>query len=345
MKITLIAFTKKGANICLKLTDCLREKGHQTTGFSKYDCNGLNLVEDSLYDFTKKAFKKGGAIVYIGAVGIAVRAIAPFIRSKAQDPAIVVVDEAGEYAIPVLSGHLGGANDLAGDIAKLIGGKAVITTATDINNVFAVDVWAQKSHLHIDNVENIKYISSAVLNEEKVGFYSDFPVDGGLPRFLTNGEADTGIYIYDSIVGKRYGHPFSKTLFMSPKQFVVGIGCRKGTKKEILAEVFLETLSKLNIMPNLVRDIATIDIKREERAIICLCEKYQYVLNVYNSDELFKATGNFTTSEFVKRITGVDNVCERAAFLASNAGEFVLRKTAKNGITIAVAVKGWRCSF
>ncbi|WP_010249600.1 cobalt-precorrin 5A hydrolase [Acetivibrio cellulolyticus] len=345
MKITLVAFTKKGANICLKLTNCLREKGHQTTGFSKCNCHDLNLLENNLYDFTKKAFETSSAIVFVGAIGIAVRAIAPFIISKAQDPAVIVVDELGEHVIPILSGHLGGANELAIDLAELLEGKAVITTATDINNVFSVDIWAKKHDLHIDNIENIKHISSAILNGQKMGFYCDFPVDGGLPIFLTNENADAGIYIYNSTGSKRNTLPFQNTLFMRPRQFIVGIGCRKGTEKGILEEVFLETLSKLSILPCLVKSVATIDIKKEENAITYLCEKYRYELKVYNSEELSKVKGDFTASEFVRSVTGVDNVCERAAYLASDAGEFVLRKTVERGITIAVAVKSWRCSF
>lgn len=234
---------------------------------------------------------------------------------------------------------------MAIDLAELLEGKAVITTATDINNVFSVDIWAKKHDLHIDNIENIKHISSAILNGQKMGFYCDFPVDGGLPIFLTNENADAGIYIYNSTGSKRNTLPFQNTLFMRPRQFIVGIGCRKGTEKGILEEVFLETLSKLSILPCLVKSVATIDIKKEENAITYLCEKYRYELKVYNSEELSKVKGDFTASEFVRSVTGVDNVCERAAYLASDAGEFVLRKTVERGITIAVAVKSWRCSF
>lgn len=345
MKITLIAFTKKGAGLCYKLTKHLSEKGYDTIGFSKYNFNGLNYPDGNIYDFTKNSFKTSCAIVYVGAIGIAVRAVAPFIISKSQDPGVVVVDEKGEYVIPILSGHLGGANELAVCIAELIKAKALITTATDINNMFAVDLWAKKNGLYIDNVENIKYVSSAILKGQKIGFYCEFPLDGKLPNFLTSKEAEAGICIYDSIVSKKEIFNFKKVLFMRPKKFVVGAGCRKGTDESIFEGLFLETLSKLNIPAYLVKCISTIDIKKEEKAIKSLCEKYRYQLKIYSSGELSMARGDFTPSKFVKRITGVDNVCERAAFLASDAGEFILRKTAKNGITIAVAVKKWRCRF
>lgn len=345
MKITLVAFTKKGANICYKLTNFLREKGHHAIGFSKYNHDGLNLLDNTLHDFTKIAFDKSNAIVYVGATGIAVRAIAPFIISKDQDPAVIVVDEAGQHVIPILSGHLGGANELAVDIARLLDGRAVITTATDLNNVFSVDVWAKKHDLHIDNIENIKQISSAILNRSNVGFRCDFPVDGELPGILTKEDTGVGIYIHNSLVNKSEDMPFGKTLFLRPKQFVVGIGCRKNTNKDLLEDVFLEALSKLSIPPYLVKTIGSIDIKKDEKAVTCLCDKYKYQLKVYSCEELSQATGDFTPSEFVQSVTGVDNVCERAAFLGSDKGELIMKKTVKNGITIAVAAKSWRCSF
>jgi cobalt-precorrin 5A hydrolase len=344
MKITLIAFTKKGADICYKLTTCLSNEGHDTEGFSKYNCHDLNLLETNIYDFTEKVFKKDHAIVYIGAVGIAVRAIAPFVISKAKDPAVIVVDEAGEYVIPILSGHIGGANELAFKIAELINGRPVITTATDINNVFSVDVWAKKNDLYIENIENIKHISAALLDEQRVGFCSDFPVEGEIPNFLKWEKADTGIYIYNSLERKEHHH-CTKMLLLTPKRFVVGIGCRKGIEEDIFEEVFFKILSGQNILPCLVKCIATIDIKKEEKAIISLCEKYGYRLKTYSRDELLSANGNFTSSEFVRSITGVENVCERAAFLASDKGELILRKTINNGITIAAAARSWRCRF
>ena len=347
MKITVIAFTKKGADICKELTKSLVEKGHDAKGFSKYNCNDLFLVEEDIYSFTKKAFETSTALVYIGAIAIAVRAIAPVIVSKDKDPAVIVVDELAEHVIPILSGHIGGANKLAKQIASLIEGKTVITTATDINDVFAIDLWAKENDLRIDNIENIKHVSSSLLHGDKVGFYSEFPVDGKIPSVFNSQQkdVDVGVCIYNSMLKNTKVLPFKKTLFMTPKNFVVGIGCKRDTNEKVLEQLVLKTLLDLNIPIDLVVSIATIDIKKEELAIISLCEKYNYQLKVYSNKELSKAEGEFTRSEFVKNITGVDNVCERAAFLASDRGEIVLKKTVENGIAIAVFAKKWRCVF
>ncbi|MEN8904348.1 MAG: cobalt-precorrin 5A hydrolase [Clostridiales bacterium] len=347
MTITLVSFTKRGGLICSKITNRLRESGHHAIGYSKYESQCLLLLKDKLYDFTKTAFDKSKGIVFIGAVGIAVRAIAPFIYSKDKDPAVIVVDEAGKYIIPILSGHLGGGNEIANEIADILKGQVVITTATDINNKFAVDVWATKNNLHIENVENIKYISAAILNNEKIGFYCDYPVEGLIPSFFTNLNMEIGICICD-YMGKKpdnINKKFDKTLIMRPKRFFVGIGCRKGIDSEKLEEFFIEVLDEMNIPKYLVSNIATIDIKKEERSIVNLCCKYGYLLKTYTSQQLREVKGEFTSSEFVKNNVGVDNVCERAAYLASNNGNLILRKRVKNKITIAIAVYEWRCSF
>ncbi len=345
MKITLISFTKKGACICKKLTDFLGEMGHKAIGYSKYVRDDLLLFEENVNDFTRKAFVSSNAMIFVGATGIAVRAIAPLLKSKAKDPAVIVINETGEYVIPILSGHVGGANKLSESIANFLGAKAVITTATDINNIFSVDMWATENALYIDNTGNIKHISAALLNERKIGFFCDFPINGELPDFLTFEKADFGICIYNSLSGYLDKPPFLETLFLQPRQFVVGVGCRKGIDADVLEEVFLDALKIKKIPQYLVSIIATIDIKKKEEAIIRLYEKYEYELKTFSSKELLKVKGEFSSSKFVRSVTGVDNICERAALLACNQGNLILRKTSKSGITIAIAVKNWRCSF
>jgi len=341
----LISFTQKGSLLCKRLADYLKEEGHSAAAYSKYGGGELLQMEDNLNVFTGKAFENSNSIIFIGAAGIAVRAIAPFLKNKASDPAVIVINETGEYVIPILSGHLGGANKLSERLACFLGGRAIITTATDINGVFSVDVWAKENGLHIFNIENIKHISAALLNGQKIGFRCDFPVEGELPEFFTKGTTDSGIYIYDHEKQNADKPPFKNTLFLCPKLFAVGVGCRKGILEELLEEVFLETLAAENIPKNLVCSVATIDIKKEEEAIIRLCDKFRYSLKFYTNEELMEAKGSFSSSEFVRAVTGVDNVCERAAILASDHGKLIVGKTIRSGVTAAIAVKTWRCSF
>ena len=135
MTCAYLAFTSKGLALARKLAAA------QPGAVARCGENGVTLA-----NWTAAQFAQSDAIVFVGAVGIAVRAIAPHCRSKATDPAVVVLDECGRFAIPLLSGHLGGANDLARRLAKACGAVPVITTATDANGVFAVDEWAKHQH-------------------------------------------------------------------------------------------------------------------------------------------------------------------------------------------------------
>jgi cobalt-precorrin 5A hydrolase len=345
MKITMVSFTRKGALLSRELADDLKEDGHCIGAYSKYGGYGLLPLEKDLKEFTKEAFAGSQALVFIGAAGIAVRAIAPYLNSKASDPAVIVIQEDGEFVIPILSGHIGGANALAERIAGFLGGRAVITTATDVNGVFAADLWAKENDLHIMNIESIKHISAALLNSQSVGFRCEYPVDGEMPGFFTKGEAVSGIYILGPENRQTEKPPFENTLFLRPKQYTVGIGCRKGIPADLLEEVFLGILNAMDISPSLVQSVATIDLKKEEEAILRLCEKFGYKLKIYSKEELMAAEGRFSSSEFVRTITGTDNVCERAALLASDQGKLALGKTAGSGVTVAIAVKTWRCGF
>ncbi len=281
-------------------------------------------------------------LVFVGAAGIAVRAIAPFIKSKQTDPAVVVVDEKGEFAIPILSGHLGGANKYSMQIATILGAQAVITTATDINNVFAIDVWAKENDFFCYNTEAIKHVSATLLKGEKVGFYSDFPTKNVLPPFFAQDAKEVGIYITNNITAKS---PFDKTLFLIPKSYVLGIGCRKDIDEYLFEKTLLEFLKKNNIEIHLISAAVSIDLKKDEKAIVEFCKKYKIDFFTYSASELQSAEGEFTQSDFVKNVTGVDNVCERSLALHTGSNNFLIKKTAINGATFAVIKKDTEVEF
>lgn len=146
MNIRLICFTSAGARVCERIRNNLAALGHECEGYKKGSFSGgegLSETPLSLKEWTGDSFSSQDALIFVGAVGIAVRAIAPFVKSKAADPACIAVDEKGLYVIPLLSGHIGGANELAEELAQGLGALAVITTATDLNGIFAVDQWAR----------------------------------------------------------------------------------------------------------------------------------------------------------------------------------------------------------
>lgn len=327
MKLYIISFTEKGDI----LNDLISSRflNYQVYSYPKRN------KRESLSIWTETAFNEGDAIIFIGAVGIAVRAISPYVKNKAEDPAVVVCDELGKYVIPILSGHIGGANALSMKIAQEIGAMPVITTATDINNVWAVDNWAVKKGFKILNIENIKYISAALLKGKKVGIVSDIFVDKKeLPTNVVMNETDTecGI-VLSPYVKNIYKH----TLNLIPKSICIGVGSRKDSDENSLINLLNDVLSENNIDIYSIKEIATIDIKAKEKSIQKLCEYVGVNLKCFSATELNKVVGDFTKSDFVKKITGTDNVCEKSAVLLSN-GRIVVSKTIGNGVTLALAI-------
>jgi len=278
------------------------------------------------------AFSTHEALVFIGAVGIAVRAIAPHIRAKTRDPAVVVLDETGTYAIPILSGHLGGANDLALALARELGALPVVTTATDLHGSFAVDSWARRQGLQVVNPQRIKWISARILAGETVRLKSLYPIAGSPPAQVVFADED-----YDILVGHR-SRGRSEALRLVPACVTAGIGCRRGTTEEAVSAAVEEALRKSGCHPAALRDAASIDLKADEPGLLAFCAGRGISLHTYRAEELAGVAGSFSSSAFVRRTTGVDNVCERAAVLACG-GRLISRKEALNGVTVALALR------
>lgn len=331
-KIAIVAFTENGK----KIQDDIKK------GFS--DCEFITYEKpERLRSFTDRAWKESGAIIFVSATGIAVRMIAPLVKAKDKDPAVVVIDDGAKHVISLLSGHLGGANALTEKIAELLGSDPVITTSTDVNDKFAVDVWTEENGLYIINKIMIKFISSAILRGEKPGFVSELQVEGKIDKDLmqiNTGEKkeslpETGIVVSVDQEKK----PFKKTLNAVPKIITLGLGCRKNKDPDEFEESVLKILREQKISIKAVRKMASIDLKKDEECMLRFSEKYEIPFETYTADELNTVEGSYQASDFVKKITGTDNVCERSAKKASTGsnGEIILKKESYNGMTMAIA--------
>ena len=328
--IGIIAFTKAGCALAKKLADGLGLGSGSVCGPARFaDELGIDAY-GSLDAWTQAHFTTDDALIFVGASGIAVRAIAPHVRDKFSDPAVVSVDEAGRFVVPLLSGHVGGANELAREVAAITGGQAAVSTATDVNGLFAVDEWAARHGFAILERSIAKEISAALLDGRPVGFKSDFELDEK-PSGVTEGAADIGFVVSldDSAM------PFPRTLHLVPRVATVGVGCRKGTDPSALEQAVADALAEANVSAKAVTTIASIDVKKDELAILELASKMGWSPVFYTADELAAVPGEFSSSDFVKRTVGVDNVCERAA--CASGGELVLGKQAGGGITVAIA--------
>ncbi len=297
-----------------------------------------------LNDWAREMFAAMDALIFIGATGIAVRAIAPLVQDKFYDPAVLVMDELGQFCIPLLSGHVGGANELAETISRLIGSQAVITTATDVNHQFAVDVFARKNGLKIADRELAKEISAELLTGRKVGFFTDFLWNGTLPKGLCEGQfRDRNIQITintDSLKDRSETCSGEKDILrLVPPVIILGIGCRKGTPAGQIQAAIHQLLKEQNLHPLSIAAVATIDLKKEEPGLLAAAKALQIPVICYSSEELAAVPGDFAESAFVKQITGVGNVCERAALKAARerGGYLVCHKTVYDGVTVAAA--------
>ena len=362
VKISMICFTENGHRIQERLAAGLREKGYQVVLFgmdrhtqkagggiyadhdADRDAGSLlkPVLKGTLSSWTGEQFQEADGIVFIGACGIAVRSIAPFIRDKRTDPAVVSIDETGRFAVPLLSGHLGGANALAKTAAEILGACPVITTATDLNRKFAVDLFAAENGLMIDDMKAAKEISADILAGEPVGFFSEFPIvaenekeTDWIPKGCRREKAEKNIRI---TVKEREPDWAEEDLILRPRALCLGVGCRRGIETKRLKDTVFQALAKANLSPAAVKTLATIDLKSDEKAIRQLAEERGWELRLFSAEELNAVQGSFSGSDFVQKTVGVDNVCERAALAALPGGRLVMEKKAENGVTAAAAV-------
>jgi cobalt-precorrin 5A hydrolase len=266
MKIAFIAFSACGA-VLMERAAANKEEDWEISGYiaGRHLDDTAFVPFDSVYELTARLFPAVDALLFIGACGIAVRAIAPHLKSKLTDPAVVVCDETGRFAISLLSGHAGGANRLAEQIARCIGATPVITTASD---------------------------SHSLMENEK-----------------------------------------------QPQNLVLGIGCRRGLPAEVIERAVTILLWDRKIPLIRVCEAATIDVKQDEKGLLGFAKTHKLPLRFYSAEELSAVSGEFSASERVFKTVGVDNVCERAAVLCGGKGRLILRKTVRDGVTVAVFEK------
>jgi len=326
VNVALTAFTGRGAALARRIAGGLSLEGHVCSpAFGKKLAGAAGY--ESLHAWAGEQFAQADALVFVGACGIAVRAVAPFVKDKFTDPAVVCVDEAGRFAVSLLSGHVGGANRLARLIADVTGGEAVVSTATDVNGLFAVDEWAALRGFTIGDRTLAKEVSASLLRGERVGFASDYPMER--PAGLCDGAASLGV----RVTARTDAGPFSRTLRLIPRCLTLGVGCRRGTGETAIRATVERALSGWDLRA--VRAVCSIDLKKDEPGLLTFCRSLGVPLTVYSAERLRAVPGEFAFSEFVYQTTGVGNVCERAAALG---GRLVVHKYAGDGVTVAAAM-------
>lgn len=313
-----------------------------------------------LNDITKEVMKTSKGVIFISSTGIAVRAIAPFLEGKDKDPGVVVVDLSSKYAINILSGHLGGGNELTLKVAEILSIQPVITTATDNLGIIAPDILAKDNDLIIQDLKKAKYISTLLVDGKIVGIKDDYNmiiISKGYEKiqevrenciwithnlkFNNNDEFNNNI-IFNNSKDYLEGYieqgelDYSKILRLIKKDLVLGIGCRRGTTYEKLYQFINSSLIKYNLDIRSVAEIVSVDVKANEDGIIKLAEKINCPFITFEREEIMTVQDKYEKSEFVLKTLGVTGVCEPCVDLAG--AEVIVSKEKNEGMTLAIGV-------
>jgi cobalt-precorrin 5A hydrolase len=353
--IVVVAITRRGVETALKIKAALDKAGVNSTVYApkKYNQNGVVTLDKKLADFIKDTYSTVNALVAVMATGIVIRAVAPLLESKLTDPAVVGVDATGKFVISLLSGHYGGANELARTIAKGIGATPVITTASDVTGKVSVDELAKTMHLTIQNPESLVAVNAALVNGDKLVLV--LAGDVKVPTSTINGyeikKAENGVQALEIINGYDAGviithEPLSIDKFVKPftilkaKSLVVGLGARKDSTLDSIIKAVDSALERVHVPLARVNRFATVDIKRNSKAMVDAAERLGALLEFLSVDALRSLNHQDLSpdSKMVQEKIGVGGVCERAALLiAGKNSKLLLKKTKLNGVTVAIA--------
>ena len=353
IRIAIIAVTENGKNTAEKIA---LELENVDVFFQK---RGIK-------ELTGELFNKYECIIFVSACGIAVRCISPFLKSKFEDPAVLVVDDNGNNVISLLSGHIGGANEITLKIADVLEANPVITTSTDTNKKGALDVIVSKIGGYVENLrESAKLVNSYLVDNKRVGIYFDSDYESEKDSLNLSGfelidekteideiaKLDALVSVsdklrcwVDEIVDKIYEnvdrldkHNLEKAnlsyIKLVPRRTALGMGCRKNTETEKMIEEFSIFSALNNIHPAAIVKTGSLIIKKDEKCMIDLSKALCAEFNLFDVDEICTCDYMFDKSEFVKKNTGVYSVAQPSAYLLS--GNVISDKYKNNGTTFA----------
>ena len=354
--IAVVAVTHRGVATALKIQNAINCAQLRATVFipAKYNQNGTVIIEKGLPEFFKDIYNQVDGIVAVMATGITIRAIAPLLESKLTDPAVVGVDAQGKFVISLLSGHLGGANDLTHIVAQGINAIPVITTASDIMGKQSVEDLAKKLQLKIENFDSLVALNSAIVNGDRIvivlvgaiklpsnafGSYEVRVAQDGTDALDIISSFDAGIIITsDPLTITKFTKPF---IILKMRKIVVGLGARKESTSESMIQAVDMALEKIHVPLSRVYAFATVDIKRSSQQMIDAVAKLGAPLEFLSIDALSTVTYSDLSpdSAMVQSKIGIGGVCERAALkVAGSNAKLILKKTKLNGVTVAVAM-------
>ncbi|MBT4290548.1 MAG: cobalt-precorrin 5A hydrolase [Deltaproteobacteria bacterium] len=317
MKIACFYFSDSGEQLAGQLKSKL---GYQIELFSKSNYKQQMAA----------AFQSCEALIFVSATGVAVRLIAPYLQSKLKDPAVVVIDDTGQFVISLVSGHIGGANALTQEISELINATPIITTASDNRGFEALDLFAQRHHLIVENSSDMKNIMTMMVNGETIGFFADNKYQLNYPH-INNQNYKGAVYISeDSNISSQLPY-----CVLRPKNINIGIGCRRGKSKQEILVAVKNVFKSHQLSLVSINKMASIEAKSDEIGIIETAAEIKAELHFFSEVQIKAIQENYTSSNFVEQSVGVTSVCEPCAELCG--GTLILKKQVHSGITIALS--------
>lgn len=319
---------------------------------------------ERLAEILPDLWKKSDLLIFVMATGIVVRQIAPFLQSKDRDPAVLVLDEKGQFVISLLSGHLGGANAWAQALAEQLKAQPVITTATDVQGLIAPDEYARRLGWTVKPISGLKYVNRDLLDTGCLKVWSEVNLSPEHP--LMKDEHYCFVSEAEKEVAQVWVTPFHNTasessqedskgkeildinnhknlpwITLVPKALSIGVGSRRGISKEKVLEAIREALLKIRASEQSAFGIFSIDIKQEEAGIIEAAQEIGVPFQTFSASEIQRVVvqRELSHSEFVKEKIGVDGVCEAASLLGTKQGELILPKQKQNGVTVAISME------
>lgn len=354
----IVAITKHGVELARRLQSVFSHSDlYYMSKFERGDeaSKGIQLFEGSVRLLFPALFPAYKGLIIIISLGAVIRMIAPLLEDKKKDPGIVVIDDKGEHVISVLSGHLGGANELTREVAAAMGARPVITTASDVQKTIAVDLFGRRFGWTWESAEKLTPVSASVVNEEQVAVVQESGEPGWWlhdtplpPNIRTYGSVAEALAVepapqavlvvtHRMLRAEEEARLLANGVLYRPKVLVLGIGCNRGTSAEEIEAVIAETLDELQFSVRSVKAVCTIDLKKDEAGLLAVVHKHGWAFVTYTPEEL-NTVAVESPSDTVFKFTGAYGVSEPAAKLYSGAAELALVKKKSGNVTISVAV-------
>ena len=340
--IAIVALTRNGAELALRIQSkipgsvCYVPERHQFA--LAMGARGFDRIRSVI----PRLWVEYRALICIMATGIVVRQIGPLMRLKTVDPAVVVLDERGNFSISLVSGHLGGANNLARKVAAITGGQAVITTASDVLGKPALDVIAQQKGLEIENITQLKTVSRAILEDEPLSIFDPHailkPLLSRLPgvTWIQDPVATPSepripaVWVSEKLVPQGWS-----CLVLRPRNLIVGIGCNRNTPAEEILELISAVFRGEKLAVQAIRNLASLDLKSDERGILETAAYLRRPVYFYPRSEVEHVPVPNPSARVLNHV-GVRSVCEATALLSAQKGALIVPKKKTRNVTLAV---------